>query len=46
MIEDDPPFKGEYVDYQPIDDTDDTGYDDRDRPEREPRNDNPTNFDY
>jgi hypothetical protein len=49
MIEDDPPFKGEYVDYQPIDDQEDLRYDDSDRSDpdpREPRNDNPTRFDY
>lgn len=46
MLEDDPPFKGEYVDYQPIDDRESEGYEDRDRPEREPNNDNPSRFDY
>jgi hypothetical protein len=49
IIEDDPPFKGEYVDYQPIDPSDTGDREDWDRPEdreRESSNDNPTRFDY
>jgi hypothetical protein len=49
MIEDDPPFKGEYVDYQPIDPDDASDREDWERPddsERESSNDNPTRFDY
>ncbi|MBC1194303.1 hypothetical protein H0901_03150 [Microcystis aeruginosa BLCCF158] len=49
IIEDDPPFKGEYVDYQPIDPSDTSDRDDWERPdnsERESSNDHPTRFDY
>ncbi len=49
IIEDDPPFKGEYVDYQPIDPRDAGDQEDWKRPdnsERESSNDNPTRFDY
>jgi hypothetical protein len=49
IIEDDPPFKGEYVDYQPID-PNETGdredWERLDNSERESSNDNPTRFDY
>lgn len=49
IIEDDPPFKGEYVDYQPIDPSDAGDREDWQRPdnsERESSNDHPTRFDY
>jgi Ycf66 protein N-terminus len=49
IIEDDPPFKGEYVDYQPIDPRETGDQEDWEQPdnsERKSNNDNPTRFDY